>query len=304
MIFVEFMAEMKKPHTFWKAALAAQTFIFLCYLLYGLIIYHAQGQYSYIIPTLSIANQKMLIASNVFGIVTVQVATVLYGNIGIKVFYFNVLQAYFKFPELTSKAGGRAWVVLVFIYYTIAVSPFGLPKKKSTLTAFSFCAVHHRFGHSQCLLAGRLGRCRLHSSIHLHLPSDSVVRLHGPSRCLGRRGRMAPRHGHQLKQNRYLEGLFAMEARFPKEFCGQDAPHLHFPVLYGALRSRCLCRSRRYQIDIPNRWPRTLVLMQGSWPACLGWLSAQRLIAMVYMLDGCLSLAEKGEKCTFRSFRP
>ena len=40
----------------------------------------------------------------------------------IKVFYFNVLQAYFKFPELTSKAGSKVWVILVFIYYSIAVS--------------------------------------------------------------------------------------------------------------------------------------------------------------------------------------
>lgn len=28
MIFVEFMAEMRRPHSFWKAALASQTFIF------------------------------------------------------------------------------------------------------------------------------------------------------------------------------------------------------------------------------------------------------------------------------------
>ena len=101
------MAEMRKPMSFWKAALTAQTFIYICYLLYGLIIYHgsyidrtilrsmlkdsaaAQGQYSYIIPTLSIANQKMLVAANVFGIVTTQVATVLYANIGVKVFYFK-----------------------------------------------------------------------------------------------------------------------------------------------------------------------------------------------------------------------
>lgn len=139
-IFVEFMAEMRKPLTFWKAALGAQTFIYIVYLLYGCIIYHgqsscqissrrlhadtsmtAQGQYSYIIPTLSIANAKMQIASNVFAIVTAQIALVLYGNIGVKVFYFNVLQAYFKAPELTSRGGAMLWPIIIFIYYAIAV---------------------------------------------------------------------------------------------------------------------------------------------------------------------------------------
>ena len=44
-LFVEFMAEMKKPTDFIKAMWGAQFFIYTVYLVYGCFIYYYQGQY-------------------------------------------------------------------------------------------------------------------------------------------------------------------------------------------------------------------------------------------------------------------
>jgi hypothetical protein len=46
-LFVEFMAEMKRPHDFLKAMWGAQFFIYSCYMVYGCYVYYFQGQYSY-----------------------------------------------------------------------------------------------------------------------------------------------------------------------------------------------------------------------------------------------------------------
>ena len=46
-LFVEFMAEMRRPHDFIKAMWGAQFFIYCVYLIYGCYVYHFQGQYSY-----------------------------------------------------------------------------------------------------------------------------------------------------------------------------------------------------------------------------------------------------------------
>jgi hypothetical protein len=44
-MFVEFMNEMKNPKDFWKSQLLAQIIIMFCYILYGSLLYHYQGQY-------------------------------------------------------------------------------------------------------------------------------------------------------------------------------------------------------------------------------------------------------------------
>jgi hypothetical protein len=46
MIFVEFMAEMRRPMDFWKAMAYSQLFIFIVYMFFGLFVYSYQGQYT------------------------------------------------------------------------------------------------------------------------------------------------------------------------------------------------------------------------------------------------------------------
>lgn len=120
MLFIEFMSEMKRPFDFWKGMLCAQTFIFFCYLFYGLFCYSYQGQFT-INPTFQgISSYAWQTVSNVFYIVSSLIAGVLYGNIGVKVVYNNVLMELLKFPSLGTKAGKLVWVAVVPIYWAVA----------------------------------------------------------------------------------------------------------------------------------------------------------------------------------------
>lgn len=84
MIFPEFMAEMKRPKDFLTGMWAAQAFIYICYMFYGLFIYGYQGQYT-INPTyLGISKYSIQTAGNVFAMITAIIAAGLYGNIGVK----------------------------------------------------------------------------------------------------------------------------------------------------------------------------------------------------------------------------
>lgn len=84
MVFPEFMAEMKRPKDFLTGMWAAQTFIYVCYMFYGLFMYGYQGQYS-INPTyLGISKYSIQTAGNVFAMLSGVIAAGLYGNIGLK----------------------------------------------------------------------------------------------------------------------------------------------------------------------------------------------------------------------------
>jgi hypothetical protein len=48
------------------------------------------------------------------------IAAALYGNIGIKVIYNNVLMEFFIAPSLLTQRGKLLWVLIVPIYWTIA----------------------------------------------------------------------------------------------------------------------------------------------------------------------------------------
>lgn len=65
---------------------------------------------------------------NVFAMVSALIAAALYGNIGIKVLYNNILVELFRAPPLTTKAGKFVWVGLVPIFWAIAfVIASGIP---------------------------------------------------------------------------------------------------------------------------------------------------------------------------------
>ena len=120
MLFIEFMAEMKRPFDFWKGMLCAQTFIFLCYMFYGLFCYSYQGQFTINPAFQGISGYAWQTVSNVFYIVSSLIAGVLYGNIGVKVVYNNILMELLKFPSLSTRAGKLVWVVVVPVYWAVA----------------------------------------------------------------------------------------------------------------------------------------------------------------------------------------
>ncbi|KAJ5160362.1 uncharacterized protein N7482_007366 [Penicillium canariense] len=119
-LFVEFLAEMKRPRDFIKAMWGAQFFIYAVYLTYGCIVYHLQGQYSYNPSYQGISIYGWQTVGNMVSLLAALISGGLYGNIGIKVFYNNVLLDIFKAPPLTTKRGKLIYAALVPLWWTIA----------------------------------------------------------------------------------------------------------------------------------------------------------------------------------------
>lgn len=46
-LFNELMAEMRRPYDFWKGFIIAEIFIYVCYLVSGMVVYSAQGQFTF-----------------------------------------------------------------------------------------------------------------------------------------------------------------------------------------------------------------------------------------------------------------
>lgn len=119
-LFVEFMAEMRKPTDFLKAMWGAQFFIMTVYLIYGCYIYYYQGQYSYNPSYQGVSVYSWQTAGNVLTLIAALIAAGLYGNIGIKVLYNNVLMEIFNAPPLITRGGKILWAVIVPIWWSLA----------------------------------------------------------------------------------------------------------------------------------------------------------------------------------------
>ena len=120
MLFVEFMAEMKKPFDFWKGMIFAQLFIYICYMFFGLFVYSFQGQYTLAIAYQGIGSYIWQTVANSIGLIGGLIAALLYGNIGLKVIYNNVLMDIFGFPGLNSRTGKIVWIAAIPIYWAVA----------------------------------------------------------------------------------------------------------------------------------------------------------------------------------------
>ncbi|MCJ1319021.1 hypothetical protein MMC15_004353 [Xylographa vitiligo] len=145
-LFIEFMAEMKRPHDFIKAMWGAQFFIYTCYMVYGCFVYYYQGQYSYQIAYQGVSPYGWQTAGNMIAVISGIIAAGLYGNIGIKVLYNNILMDLFRFPPLTTHKGKVLWAVIVPIYWTIAFiiaasipDFFGLVSVVAAFCIIQFC---------------------------------------------------------------------------------------------------------------------------------------------------------------------
>ncbi|TVY42532.1 N amino acid transport system protein [Lachnellula subtilissima] len=120
MLFISFLSEMRHPLDFWKGVLIADTFIYVCYMFFGIFVYSYQGQYTYNPAPQSLSPYAWQTATNIMNIITGLIAAALYGNIGIKVAYVEVFQELLNAPPLTSTAGKWLWVAMVPAYWALA----------------------------------------------------------------------------------------------------------------------------------------------------------------------------------------
>jgi hypothetical protein len=119
-LFVEFMAEMRRPRDFIKAMWGAQFFVYSVYLIYGCFIYHYQGQYSFNPSYQGVSIYGWQTAGNMISLISALIAAGLYGNIGVKVVYNNVFMDLFRAPPLTTRLGKTIYACLVPVFWIIA----------------------------------------------------------------------------------------------------------------------------------------------------------------------------------------
>src|SRR6195952_3044827 len=113
---------MRRPYDFWKGLICAEIFIICVYITMGMVVYSAQGQFTYNpayqgIPDSAYAWQTL---GNAITFITGIIAALLYGNIGVKVLYASVLRDLFHFPSLDQKAGKWVWVAVIPVYWGLA----------------------------------------------------------------------------------------------------------------------------------------------------------------------------------------
>jgi hypothetical protein len=121
MVFLNFMAEMRRPWDFWKGMAVAQSVIFVCYLMFGLFVYAYQGQFVMNPANQGLSPYNWQTATNVLSLVSALIAAGLYGNVGVKCVYQTFVQRIFNGPPLEEGKKGRlVWTVLVLIYWALA----------------------------------------------------------------------------------------------------------------------------------------------------------------------------------------
>lgn len=125
MVYIEFLSEMRRPMDFWKGMFLAEGIIFACYMVFGLVVYNFQGQYTMNpanqgIPAMTHVGYAWQTTTNVVSLVSALIAAGLYGNVGIKVLYTALIQKLTKGPELQTRAGRFVWIILVICYWAVA----------------------------------------------------------------------------------------------------------------------------------------------------------------------------------------
>jgi hypothetical protein len=95
--------------------LFAEIFIYCCYIVLGMVVYSAQGQFTYNPAYQGIPSNgayRFQTLGNAISFITGLIAALLYGNIGVKVLYSAVFRDIFRFPPLDQKLGKWIWVGL------------------------------------------------------------------------------------------------------------------------------------------------------------------------------------------------
>lgn len=118
-IFAQIVAEMRRPMDFLKAFSMAQALIFSVYVFYGLYVYSFQGQFTLPVAFQGVSHYSWQTVGNVLSLISGIIAGGLYGNIGLKILYVNVVEDFFNGPPLLSRNGRFAWTALVVVFWVV-----------------------------------------------------------------------------------------------------------------------------------------------------------------------------------------
>ncbi|KAF2137207.1 uncharacterized protein K452DRAFT_236198 [Aplosporella prunicola CBS 121167] len=147
-LFCELMAEMRRPWDFWKGMIIANVFIFIVYIVFGLVVYSEQGQFAFNPAYQGINPYAWQTVANAFSLVSGLIAACLYGNIGIKVLYANIGRPLLHLPALETRNGRWIWVAFVPLYWGLAFIIAAAVPQVSYLSSFVGAAMILQFSYT------------------------------------------------------------------------------------------------------------------------------------------------------------
>lgn len=133
---------------FLKAFSIAQALIFTVYLVYGLYVYSFQGQFTLPVAFQGVSRHSWQTVGNVLNLISGMIAGGLYGNIGLKIFYVNVVEDVFRGPLLLSSRGRWAWSVLVVVFWWVGFVIGGAIPQIQTLSGMVGAVTNMQFTYS------------------------------------------------------------------------------------------------------------------------------------------------------------
>ncbi|KAL6306846.1 transmembrane amino acid transporter protein-domain-containing protein [Sparassis latifolia] len=156
MIFPEMLAEMRRPWDFWKGMCCAQLLIFAAYLMYGVFVYAYQGQFTLPLAYQGVSKYSWQTLNNTFGLITGIIAAGLYGNIGIKVAYYNIVEGMLHGPQLMSRTGRFIWTGMVLLYWALAFIVGAAIPQVATISALvaAVCIMQFTYSFPPALICG------------------------------------------------------------------------------------------------------------------------------------------------------
>lgn len=119
-IFIELIAEMKRPSDFWKSWAVALFVIMGLYFSYGVALYAMQGPYVGNPGNQGISDYNWQTALNAISLWTGLIAAVMYGNVGMKIIYQTVGQELLNAPALTTRKGTVCWYAFTVGFWWLA----------------------------------------------------------------------------------------------------------------------------------------------------------------------------------------
>lgn len=147
-IFPQIIAEMRRPMDFLKAFSLAQAFIFTIYVFYGLFIYSFQGQFTLPVAFQGVSKYSWQTVGNVFNLISTIIAGGLYGNIGLKIAYVNIVERFLKGPALLTTRGRWCWSALVLVFWWVGFVIGSAIPQVQTLSGMVGAATNMQFTYS------------------------------------------------------------------------------------------------------------------------------------------------------------
>lgn len=118
------------------------------YVFYGLYVYSFQGQFTLPVAFQGVSKYSWQTVGNAINLVSTVIAGGLYGNIGLKILYVNVVERFLKGPPLLTRRGRWCWTALVVVFWwTGFVIGSAIPQVQ-TLSGMVGAATNMQFTYS------------------------------------------------------------------------------------------------------------------------------------------------------------